>query len=365
MNGESMRTTSPRPALVAIASAAVLALTAGCAGTGGQSADPTSQAIPSDGADSATTTLTIYTDQHLELVQALADAYTQETGVRFDIQPDANFGQIEAEGAASPADLFLSEDPAPVALLADGDYLLPVDEATLDQVRDGLNPSSGLWVAYAARARVLYYNPDLIDEADLPQRLVDITEDRYRGMFAYAPSGAFRASVQYLISTIGSDATASFLEQVKANGVDEQKNGNVRDTVEAGKHAMGLSNHYYWYSKAAEVGGPENMTSKIYHFPQEDPGNLVLSSGAGVLATSDQPAEAAEFLAWLTSPDGGQDLIAHAAIDVSGAQYPVGKGMASDIAGSLDEIMSPVYDMGIYANQSDAEEMLKSLGISG
>jgi iron(III) transport system substrate-binding protein len=357
-----MRTISPRPALLAIASAAVLALTAGCAGAGGQAASPAS---PSDDADAGATTLTIYTDQHLELVQALADAYTDQTGVTFDIQPDANFGQIEAEGDASPADLFLSEDPAPVAMLAEGDYLLPVDQATLDQVRDGLNPTSGLWVAYAARVRVLYYNPDLIDEADLPEHLADLTEDRYRGMFAYAPSGAFRASVQYLISTIGSDATASFLEQLKANGVDEQKNGNVRDTVEAGKHAMGLSNHYYWYSKAAEVGGPENMTSKIYHFPAEDPGNLVLSSGAGVLATSDHPAEAAEFLAWLTSPDGGQDLLAHAAIDVSGAQYPVAKGLASDLAGSLDEIMSPVYDMGIYANQSDAEEMLKSLGISG
>lgn len=349
--------TSPRPALWATVSAAVLALTAGCAG--GPAAEP------STGPDGDAVTLTIYTDQHLELVEALTEAYTKETGVKFDIQPDASFGQIEAEGQASPADLFLSEDPAPVAMLADAGLLEPVDQATLDQVRDGLNPSSGLWVAYAARVRVLFYNPDLIDEADLPQHLTDLTEDRYRGTFAYAPSGAFRASVQYLISTLGSDETASILTALQANGVDEQKNGNVRDTVEAGKHAMGLSNHYYWYRKSVEVGGPENMTSRIYHFPTEDPGNLVLSSGAGVLAASDHGTEAATFLAWLTSADGGQDLIAHAPVDVSGAQYPVAKGLASDIAGSLDDIRSPRYDMGIYANQSDAEEMLKSLGIAG
>lgn len=356
-----MRRISQGRAVFAIASAAVLALTAGCAGTDSPSVDPAG----SDVADSRPITLTLYTDQHLELVEALTEAYTDQTGVTFDIQPDASFGQIEAEGDASPADLYLSEDPAPVAMLAEGGYLEPVDEATLAQVRDGLNPSDGMWVAYSARVRVLFYNPELIDEADLPERLSDLTEDRYRGMFAYAPSGAFRASVQYLISTIGPDETVSFLEKLKANGIDEQKNGNVRDTVEAGKHAMGLSNHYYWYRKAAEVGGPENMTSKIYHFPEEDPGNLVLSSGAGVLAGSDHTAEAAKFLAWLTSPDGGQDILAHASIDVSGGQYPVAKGLASDIVGSLDDIRAPAHDMGIYANQGDAEEMLKSLGIAG
>jgi hypothetical protein len=67
--------------------------------------------------DDSGVTLTMYTDQHAELVEGLTAAYTAETGVRFDIQNGATVGQIEAEGAASRADVFLSEDPGPAAQL--------------------------------------------------------------------------------------------------------------------------------------------------------------------------------------------------------------------------------------------------------
>ncbi|MFA5565599.1 MAG: extracellular solute-binding protein [Acidimicrobiia bacterium] len=308
--------------------------------------------------------LTVYTDQHLSLIETLTAAYTEETGVKFNIQPDANFGQIEAEGSASPADIFLSEDPGPVAQLAKADLLVELDSAIVDQVQPGLSDPNNLWVAYAARTRVLYYNPTVIDEADLPESLMDLTDEKYKGSFAWAPSGAFVATTQYLISTIGEEATTEFLEGIKANGVNEQKNGNVRDTVEAGKHAMGLSNHYYWWIKANEVGGPDQMTSKIYNFPIEDPGNLILSSGAGILASSKNQAAAADFLEWLTNIDGGQVFLSSDDLALSGGQYPVAVGSESALVGSLADVKSPVYDMSIFANQTEAQDLLKRLGMS-
>ena len=348
----------PLSLLTTLVATALLA--AGCAAGGDDGTDQP----PADSPPAEETTLTVYTDQHLELIEALTEEYTEQTGVEFQLQGDANFGQVEAEGDASPADLFLSEDPAPVALLGKAGLLEPIDQDTIDRVADGLSSPDDLWVAYAARSRVLYYNPELIDEADLPESLMDIVDPEFEGEFAYAPSGAFRATTQYLISSIGEDNTKEFLEAVKENGIDEQKNGNVRDTVEAGKHAMGLSNHYYWYRKAAEVGGPDNMTSKIYHFPGEDPGNLILSSGAGILASSANKEQAADFVSWLTSEEGGQQILMHGDISVSGAQYPVAKGASSDLVGSLDDVNSPAYDMGIYADQTEAEELLKSLDIT-
>lgn len=340
-------------ALAAAAALAVIGVTAGCS-------SPASE----DDAGAAPATLTVYTDQHAELIETLTAAYTEKTGVQFKIQQDATVGQIEAEGKASPADVFLSEDPGPVAQLGKAGLLSPIDDSTLEQVRPWLNSGEGLWVAYAARTRVLYYNPSLIAEAALPKTLADIVEPAYQGKFAYAPSGAFVATTQYLISTIGEAKTAEFLTALKANGVNEQKNGNVRDTVEAGKHALGLSNHYYWWIKAAEVGGPGNMTSKIYHFPESDPGNLVLSSGAAILKSSEHQKAAADFVDWLTSPDGGQQLLATGGIDRSGAQYPAAVGVSSSLVGSLDDIASPHYDMDVYADQSQAATLLKKLGIS-
>lgn len=334
--------------IVVLASVSLLATGAACSST--------------DGDDSST--LTVYTDQHAELIEALTDAYTDKTGTDFQIQEDATVGQVKAEGDASPADVFLSEDPGPVAQLGKADLLTTLGDGTLDQIQPGLSSPKKRWAAYAARTRVLYYNPEHVDKDDLPDSLLDITDSEYDGEFAYAPSGAFVATTQYLISTIGKDKTRDFLEALKDNGVNEHKNGNVRDTVEAGKHAMGLSNHYYWWIKANETGGPGNMTSKIYHFPKEDPGNLILSSGAGILDSSDNQSEAAKFVKWLTSKDGGQKVLANAGVDESSAQYPVARGSSSDIVGSLDEIKSPDYDMSIFADQKQAEQLLKSIGLS-
>ncbi len=310
-------------------------------------------------------TLTVYTDQHADMIEGLTKAYTDQTGVTFKIQNDASVGQIQTEGSASPADVFLSEDPMPAAQLGAAGLFVPVDPATLAQVRPGLSSGKGLWVAYAARARVLVYNPKLIGEDELPATLAEIVDPQYKGKLAWAPSGAFVATTQYLLSTQGIDATKAFLEGVKANGVNEKKNGNVRDTVEAGTHAMGLTNHYYWWILAAQKGGPDQLASKIYHFPTEDPGNLILSSGAGILATSKHIDEAQKFLAWLTSPDGGQKVIADAPISTSGAQYPVATGVASSIVGDLSEIKSPTYDMDLLAEADQAKDLLKELGMSG
>ena len=95
-----------RTALVGVAAMALIA--AGCGGDGGDDSGSAS-------GDDSGVTLTMYTDQHAELIEGLTAAYTAETGVRFDIQNGATVGQIEAEGAASRADVFLSEDPGPAA----------------------------------------------------------------------------------------------------------------------------------------------------------------------------------------------------------------------------------------------------------
>lgn len=80
------------------------------------------------------------------------------------------------ERGASKADVFLSEDPGPVAQLGKQGLLTMIDKATLAHVRPGLNSQKGLGVAYAARTRVLYYNPTKIKASALPQTLADITK---------------------------------------------------------------------------------------------------------------------------------------------------------------------------------------------
>jgi len=347
---------SPVKRMAAIGLAAALATTmAACSSSSDSGAG---------GNDNEKATLTIYTGQHEETVQNLADHFTADTGIKIKIRAgdDAELAnQIIEEGDASPADIFLSEEPGPVGLLDSKGLLSKVDASTLDEVDKRLVPSSGNWMPYAARSRVIYYDPKLISVDELPDSILDLTQPKWKGKFAYAPSGAFTSTVSYLISSIGPDKTLAWLKGIKANGVNEQKNGKVRDTVEAGQHAFGLSNHYYWWILANEKGGPSKLSSKIYYFDHPDAGGLLLASGAGITKASKHQAEDQKFLAWLGSADDGQKIIAAD----ENAQYPVAPGVQSKVGlQPLADLHAPDVDQSIFADTTAAKNLIIKAGIS-
>ena len=343
-------------------------------GTGsasGSSSDPASGPAQSDpstaasgGTSGAKAPLTIYTGQHEALIQDLATKFTAATGIKITIRAGedaALANQIIEEGAASPADLYLSEEPGPIGMLDAKGLLSPVDPTTLAEVDKRLVPSSGNWMPYAARSRVIYYNPTLIKADQLPRSILDLTQPQWKGKFGYAPSGAFVSTVSYLISAIGSDKTMQWLEGIKANGVNEQSNGKVRDTVEAGQIAFGLSNHYYWWILANSKGGPDKLTSKLYFFDHPDAGGLLLASGAAVTTASKHQAEAQRFLAWLGSADGGQQVIA----SDPAAQYPVAPGVQSKVGlQPLSDLHAPEVDQSVFADTTAAQGLIIKAGIA-
>lgn len=332
------------------------------AGTTAQSAGGSSDA----GGDSGTgdATLTVYSGQHDDFAKALADGFTQATGIKITLRAgdDAELAnQIVEEGPGSPADVFISEEPGPAAMLDSKGLTSTVNKDALDEVDQRLLPSTHGWLPYAARARVLFYNPKLISEADLPKSIMDLTDPKWKGTFAYAPSGAFTGTVSYLIDTIGADKTEAWLKGIKANGINEQKNGKVRDSVEAGQHAFGLSNHYYWYILAAQKGGADKLASKVYFFDHDDAGSLLLTSGAAILKSSKHQAEAQEFVKWLAAADGGQQIVA----DGDAAQFPVTPDVTSkaDIP-SLKDLHFPTVDPSIYADTTAAKDLIIKAGIA-
>lgn len=344
---------------VAGALAVALAIT-GCASGATSGSNSSADA----GSSGGTATLTVYTGQHEELVDNLAKEFTAKTGIKLTIRAGDGAelaNQIIEEGGSSPADIFLSEEPGPIGLLSSKGLLVKVDPATVAEVDSRLVPSSKDWIPYAARSRVLFYNPKLISESELPNSIMDLADPTWKGKFAYAPSGAFAGTVSYLISTIGKDRTLAWLKAVKQNGVNEQKNGKVRDSVEAGQHAFGLSNHYYWWILAEQKGGADKLTSKVYYFDHPDAGGLVLASGAGIIKASKHQAEAQQFLAWLGSADGGQQVIA----SDEEAQYPVAPGVNSKVGlQPLSDLHPPQVDQAVFADTAAAKDLILQAGIS-
>ncbi|BBY53469.1 extracellular solute-binding protein [Mycobacterium koreense] len=307
-------------------------------------------------------TLTMYSGQHEELAEALAAGFEKQTGIHIDVRAgkDAEMvGQIIEEGQRSKADVVLTEEPGPIGELDSRGLLAAVPAEILEVPDHRFVPSTGNWLPWAARSRVLFYNPDLIAESDLPASILDLADSKWSGQFAYAPSGAFKSTTAYLINTIGDQATLEWLAAIKANGVNEQKNGKVRDSVEAGQHAFGLSNHYYWYILARDKGGQQNLTSRVAYLNNDDAGALMLASGAGVLASSQHQKQARRFLSWLADRDGGQRVVAEAS-----PQFPLTPGVDSDYPlPSLADLTFPDFDQSSLQNVDDANALLMQSGI--
>jgi iron(III) transport system substrate-binding protein len=265
--------------------------------------------------------IVVYNAQHEQLLEEIAPEFTEETGIEVELRngDDAELSaQLVQEGDASPADVFLTENSPAMSAVERAGLFAPLDEAATEPIPAQYRPESGLWTGFVARSTVLVYNPDLVSEADLPDSILDLAEPEYAGMVSFSPTGAdFQAIVAAVLDLEGEDATREWLAGLKANGTVYDGNNVVLEAVNAGESAIGIEYHYYWYRDQAE-SGENSDNSALYFFGNQDPGAFLSISGAGVLKSSDNQAEAQKFVEFLTSQEGQQALA-----DSYALEYPL------------------------------------------
>lgn len=321
-----------------------------------------SSATPGTPVASAEGSLTIYSGQHESAVQALADAFTAETGITIEIRSGSESdlaNQIIEEGDNTNADVFLTENPEPAAMLDTRDLLEPIAGEALAKTDSRFNPENGHWLGFVARSRAVFFNTELIDESELPASILDLADDRWAGTYAYASGDGFISTVNYLVNTIGEDDTRSWLQGIAQTGENLLKNGAVRDAVEAGQYSFGLSNHYYWYILAKQEGGPENLTSRVHYMKNGDAGALILASAAAIPAASQHRELAQQFVSWLADAEGGQAILAEVT-----PQYPLAEGVESSFGlPPLSELEPPEFDQSSLNDIEKATELVLEAGI--
>ncbi|WP_432945682.1 iron ABC transporter substrate-binding protein [Kribbella sp. CA-253562] len=287
--------------------------------------------------------LQVYSSQHENLTKAWAEAFTAATGIKVQVRKgsDSSMGhQIVAEGSASPADVFLTENSPAMTLVERSKLLAPLDEATRRQVPATLTPSSKAWTSIAARSTVLVYNTAKLTKADLPKSLMDLAGSQWKDRWGCAPGGAdFQAIVAGMLAGQGEQKTTAWLQGLKDNARPLQNNIATMKSVNAGEIECGVIYHYYWYRDQAGTKEGSGNTA-LHYFRNRDPGAFVSLSGGAVLAGAKKPAEAQKFLAFITSRKGQQVLV-----DSNSMEYAVGTGVASAPAlPPLNSLQAPPVD---------------------
>ena len=287
-------------------------------------------------------TLTIYSGRSEELIQPLIDQFTSDTGIPVEVRYSETADLallLDEEGDQSPADVFISQSPGATGYLEGNDQLVRIDKRTLKLVASRFRSDKGRWVGISGRVRVLAYNPDLVDDSDLPDSVLDLTKRKYRDQVAVAPTnGSFQDFVTAMRELEGEKRTKKWLDGMAANGASAYaSNSAIVEAIGRGEIPMGLVNHYY--AALAKAADPD-VPVENHVFPNRDVGSVILATAAAVLKSSDNRKEAQQFVKYLLSDSAQQ----HLADDEF--EYPLAKGVAppADLP-PLSEIDAPDLDL--------------------
>ncbi len=307
-------------------------------------------------------TLTIYSGQHEQTVNALVDGFEQATGIKVSVRADDEgvlANQIVQEGSKSPADVFVTEN-SPALEFLDGQKLLaPVLPSTLALVPSTYDAPDGDWVGVSARVSALVYNTSQVRERELPTTILDFAKPEWKGKVALAPSETdFQPLITAIVKLDGKDAAVKWLTGLKANSQIYPDNESIVAAVNAGQSEVGLINHYYWYRLRDEIGA-DKIHSALHYYAPGDVGNLIDVAGAAVLKSSQHQESAQKFLAYIVGKDG-ETILAHS----ESFEYPLGSGVLT--ARGLPpfaELKPPPVTIADLGDGSGALELLKQVGL--
>ncbi len=214
--------------------------------------------------------------------------------------------RILEERANPQADVLINSDILTMENLAAEGVFAPNDSPAVMAVPADYRADDGSWVALTLRARVIMYNTDLVQPEELPTKMVDLADPKWKDALGSANStnGAMMAQLVVMRNQLGEAATEAFIQGLLENNTQFfGGHTDVRKAVGAGELKLGLVNHYYYHLSKAE-GAPVGVI-----YPDQEDGGLGLtvnSTNAGIVKGGPNPEMAKIFVDFMLSPTGQQ-----------------------------------------------------------
>lgn len=271
----------------------------------------------------------IYSSRHYDTDLALYEDFTTATGIkvnRIEADADALIERIQAEGEFSPADLLITVDAGRLWRAEEAGILSPVDSKILEErIPANLRDPAKRWFALSTRARTIIYNKAKGKPAGLGT-YESLANPALKGRICMRSSSSVYniALLASMIAHDGPEKAGAWAKGVVANFARPPQGNDMSniEAVAAGECDISLVNTYY----LARFDTPEKrkvLGSVGIIFPnQATTGTHVNMSGAGVMKTAPNRANAIKFLEYLSS-QSAQRYLAN-----GNNEYPAAKGVA-------------------------------------
>ncbi len=191
----------------------------------------------------------LYCSQDREFAETVLDEFRRLFGltvaVKYDTEANksvSHYLEIVAGKDRPRCDVFWNNEPLGTIRLQRQGLLEPYDSPSAAPYPAQWKAKDHTWHAFAARARVLIVNADLVKEADRPRSLLDLTDEKWRGRVVMAKPhhGTSATQAACLFEVLGSDEAKKFYRGLKANEVRlAPGNKQVAEWVARGRTPLG------------------------------------------------------------------------------------------------------------------------------
>jgi len=255
--------------------------------------------------------LNIYSARHYQTDEALYGEFTRQTGIkinRIEAKEDELIERIKNEGENSPADIFITVDASRLGN-ADAMGLFAPFQSDEIAARIPAHLRTDTWIAFSKRARVIIYNPELVNGEDV-QTYESLADPKLKGKVC-TRSGSHPYNLSLgaaLIHHNGAEKTEEWARGIVANFARAPKGGDTDQirAVAAGECGVAIANSYYF---ARLMNSEREQDKKVveavrFVWPNQSTwGTHVNVSGAGVLKHAPNKEAARKFLEYLASDD--------------------------------------------------------------
>ena len=265
--------------------------------------------------------LTIYTSRQPQLLEPIIEDFFEDTGIKVNLlsgNAQELMERIDIEGENSPADIFMTVDAGVLWQATERKIFSETNSDILKKnIPEYLRDPSNQWFGFSKRARTIVYSSDKFSDNDFSSYEA-LSDPKWAGKLCLRTSKKVynRSLMASMIDAYGYDEAKAVVLGWVSNLATEvfSNDTNALKAVSSGQCGVTIVNTYYL---ARLLDDPKYDNLSLFWANQEDRGVHVNISGAGVVKTSKNKANAVKLLEYLSSMKA-QDFYASA-----NKEYPV------------------------------------------
>lgn len=219
---------------------------AACGGSGAESTEEPAESAEAELED----TLVVYTTHSEDMLEVIADAFTEETGVAVEfINLKGELAdRVRSEKDNPQADIMFGGDTATYMLLQEEGCYEATQPSWAGDIADAYKDADGYWYGTYRTPMVLFYNTEMMTAEEAPTDWADLADSAYadkivtRDSLSSSMRSTICSLIAYNTANESEDAAWSYVEALSANTKNFYNSGSMMfQAVGKGEAAISMA----------------------------------------------------------------------------------------------------------------------------